>query len=663
MSSMKLQMKSASLTRQNILRLGELFPGCVVEAKDDKGEIYLAVDFERLRQELSDNLVEGERERYHLDWPGKRESLLLANAPIAKTLRPLRDESVDFDTTKNLFLEGDNLDALKLIQENYLGKVKMIYIDPPYNTGNDFIYEDDFSEDANSYLLRSNQKDENENRLVENKEANGRFHSDWLSMLYSRLRLARNLLSQDGFIIVSIDDVEMGNLCNMLNDIFGEANKLAVLCWDRNRKNDAKFFSVGHEYMHIYAKNKLHLSEKGTVLREPKQGIEEAQKLFHDLRKQHNDDWKLIKEKWRSFYRNISSDDSRKQIGRYSKVGPRGPYRDDGNISWPGSGGPRYKVLHPKTGKPCKIPDGGWRYSKPERFWEEVEAGKVVFGPDETTLPRQCRYLFEGEGQVMPSVFYSYAQTAAMEFSELMAGRVFDNPKNWRDIQRLVQYLTGKKDIILDFFAGSSTTAHSVMAQNAIDGGERRFIMVQLDEKTAEKSAAFQAGFKNIAEISRERIRRAGKKIMEGDCHLNWNRDVGFRLLKIDTTNMKDVFYHPNEFAQQTLDGMVDNVKADRSGEDLLFQVLADWGVDLSLPIARETLCSKTVFIVGEDVAAPDLIACFDADIGEDLMKLLAERHPLRVVFLDNGFATDSVKINAQQIFKQFSSTTEFKTV
>jgi len=655
----KMKLHSPNLTQENIARIRELFPSCVTEAQGEDGQLKLAVDFDQLRQELSESIVEGPQERYHLNWPGKREALLTANAPIAKTLRPCREESVDFDTTKNLFIEGDNLEALKLLQETYLGKVKMIYIDPPYNTGNNFIYEDDFAENADEFMKRSNQKDEEGNRLVTNTESNGRFHSDWLSMMYPRLKLARNLLKDDGSIVVSIDDAEYENLKKCMDEIYGIDNYLATLVWDKNRKNDAKYFSVGHEYMLIYSKSSQRLLEDGVIFREPKEGIDEIRAFYIELRKKHGDDIESIQSEWRKYFNSLPSDDPKKLLGRFSKVDNKGPFRDDGNISWPGGGGPKYDVIHPETGKTCKVPDGGWRYGTPERFWEEVASGKVVFGPDETTLPRQCRYLFESEGQVMRSVHYSYAQTATMKFNEIMGQRIFDNPKSYSDIQRMVRYLTGENDMVVDFFAGSATTAHSVIAQSAEDGGNRKFIMVQLPEPCDEKSEAFKAGYKTIAEISKERIRRAGKKILEGECQETWNKDVGFRVLKIDLSNMADVYYTPDAIDQTQVDAFVDNIKPDREPEDLLFQVLLDWGVDLSLPIRKETLQGKSVFFVDENA----LVACFDTGVNEELVKQLAGFEPLRVVFRDNGFVSDAVKINVEQIFKQMSPGTDVKSI
>jgi adenine-specific DNA-methyltransferase len=658
----KLKMHSPNLTQDNIARIRDLFPGCVTEAKGEDSSVKLAVDFDQLRQELTESIVEGPQERYHLNWPGKREALLAANAPIAKTLRPCREESVDFDTTKNLFIEGDNLDALKLLQDNYLGKIKMIYIDPPYNTGNDFIYEDDFSETPSDFLKRSNQVDASGNRLVMNAESNGRFHSDWLSMLYPRLKLARNLLRDDGVIFVSIDDVEFPNLRKILDEVFGESNFLATLVWDRNRKNDAKYFSVGHEYMVVYAKNEPLISENQIIFRGEKDGVEDVRSEFDRIKAIHGSDWVAVRQGLLEFYRSIPDDDSRAPLKRFTKVDGKGPYRDDGNINWPGGGGPTYEVIHPETKKPCKLPTSGWRYPNPTRFWEEVAKGRVVFGSDETTVPRVRTNLFENSDQVLTSVHYSYAQTSANEFNALFDGRrVFENPKPISDLRRLIAYVTGPDDLICDFFAGSATTAHAVMKLNAEDGGNRRHIMVQVAEAINENHEAYLAGFKTIPELSRERIRRAGKKVLESVCHDNWNKDVGFRSLKIDTSNMADVYYAPDVTQQDLISEQILNIKPGRTPEDLLFQVMLDWGIDLALPITKKPIQSKDVFFVDGNVLA----ACFDVSgsVDETLVKELAQYQPLRAVFRDASYKNSAVKINVEQIFKLLSPSTEVKCI
>ncbi|WP_082957798.1 site-specific DNA-methyltransferase [Mycobacterium sp. E802] len=647
-------MTSPDLTEANIDKIADLFPSVVSETRDADGNPKRAIDFDQLRQELSDHVVEGPHERYQLDWPGKREAAFAANAPIAKTLRPVREESVDFDTTKNLFIEGDNLDALKLLQESYLGKVKLIYIDPPYNTGSDFVYDDDFAQSTSEYLARSGQIDELTARLVSNPETKGRFHSDWLDMIYPRLRLARNLLAEDGYIIVSIDDSEFSTMELLLDEVFGADNKLAVLVWDRNRKNDARFFSVGHEYMLVYARNKAGLTEAGVRLREPQPGVDEARDLFRDLKARFGEDWGAIQAEWRKWTKSFPADDERLKLGRFSKVGPRGPFRDDGNISWPGGGGPRYEVPHPITGQACKIPSRGWVFPTRARFDEAVSAGRVVFGPDHTTQPRILSYLFESEGLVMGSVHYSYAQTAAVDFAQIMGGKVFDNPKNWKDLSRLIDYLSGPGDIIIDFFAGSGSTAHAVLELNASTGSRRRFIMVQIAETPDPKSVAAESGYASIAEIGRDRIRRVGAAVREKLGLAAEGFDSGFRNLRVDSTNMADVLRTPDETGQHELADLESSVKPDCSGEDLLFQVLLDWGLELTMPIAVETIEGHEVFIVDDGA----LIACFDAEIGPELVRAIAHKEPLRAVFRDSSFASDDERINAEQLFRELSPST-----
>lgn len=647
----KLKMHSSDLTQRNIDAIAELFPTVVTETIDAGGIPVRAVDFDALRQELSDHLVEGPQERYQLDWPGKRAAAFAANAPIAKTLRPVREESVDFDTTKNLFIEGDNLDALKLLQESYLGKVKLIYIDPPYNTGNDeFVYPDDYSEGADEHLVRSGQVNDAGERLRSNPDSNGRFHSDWLDMIYPRLKLAKSLLTPDGYIVVSIDDAEFSAIELLLDQVMGASNKLAALVWDRGRKNDARFFSVGHEYMLVYARDKAILTERGTRLREAQAGIAEAREFIADAARRNGDDWSATQAEWRKWTGAFPKDDERRKLGRFSKVGPRGPFRDDGDIAWPGGGGPKYEVLHPTTGKACKVPPGGWRYPTKARFDELVADGHIVFGIDETTMPRPIRYLLESEGLVMSSVHYSYAQTAAVDFEGLMGAKVFDNPKNFKDIARLVEYLTGPSDTVMDFFAGSGSTAHAVIHLNAGTGSERRFILVQVAEPVPADSTAKKHGYDTIAELARDRVRRAGADL-EGDC--------GFRALRVDTTNMAETDLTPDALGQGQLTEMIESLKPDRTDEDLLFQVLLDWGLDLAEPITVEDIAARRVLSVADGA----LIACFADEITDAVVKEIASRHPLRAVFLDAGFASDAARINAEQIFREVSPETEVRAI
>ena len=624
----KLKLHSPDLTQANIDKLAaisELFPNCVTEALDAKGVLSRSVDFDQLRQELSATLVEGPQERYQLNWPGKREALLTANAPIAKTLRPCRSESVDFDTTQNLFIEGDNLDALKLLQETYLNKVKMIYIDPPYNTGNDFIYEDDFAEESEAYKLRSNQKDQLGNRLTANTEANGRFHSDWLSMMYSRLRLARNLLHDDGVIFISIDDGEIANLRKACDEVFGEEKFIAELIWksrqnkDNRTKNGA---SIDHEYVLVYGKT-----------------IRGADR---DLTGYSNPD-----------------DDKRGDWTSANMVGLATADRRP-NL--------HYDLVDPKTKINYGRPQMGWRYDR-NTMAKLIAEERILWPAAQDGRPRRKAFVDDltseqtGFSSIVGTDLYTRNGTADIE--GLFGQRIMDFPKPVGLIEELVKQAGIDEDgIVLDFFSGSATTAHAVMALNASDGGFRRFVMVQLPEPCDGKSAALKAGYKTIADIGKERIRRAGKKIKEENALTAPDLDIGFRVLKIDSSNMKEVFYTPDAVSQDLLSDQVNNIREDRTSEDLLFQVLLDWGVDLSLPISQETIDGKPVFFVDANLNGnPALAACFETGINEDFVKLLAKRAPLRVVFRDAGFANDSVKINVEQIFKLMSPGTEVKCI
>lgn len=620
----KLKMHTPDLTQDNIARIRELFPSCITEAKDAQGNIKYAVDFDQLKQELSGQIVEGSQERYQLNWPGKREALLTANAPIAKTLRPAREESVDFDTTKNLFIEGDNLDALKLLQETYLGKVKLIYIDPPYNTGNDFVYEDDFAEDTSEFFLRSNQKDEAGNRLVANTESNGRFHSDWLTMIYSRIRLSKNLLREDGVIFLSIDDGEVHNLRKVCDEVFGEANFVANAIWEKkfSPQNDAKWFSDNHDHILIYAKNK----ESWHPHKLPR--TEQANSRFSNPDNDPRGVW-------------ASSDMT---VRTYSEA-------YDYPITTPSG-----KVITPSNGRCWAMPR--------EKFLELERDNRVWFGQHGDNVPRFKTFLSELTDGMVPLTLWKHEdvghnQEARQETKNLFDGiALFDSPKPTRLIKRILLLSTKENDIILDFFCGSGTTADAVMQLNAEDGGARPYIMVQLPEECPDKSPARKAGYKTIADISKDRIRRASDKIRK-DNPL-FKGDTGFRVLKVDSSNMADIYYIPDNLEQKKLLDAVNNIKPDRNNpEDLLFQVLLDWGVDLTLPIRKEKMQGKYVFFVDENA----LVACFDMGISEDLVKELAEKKPLRVVFRDNGFESDAVKINVDQIFKQLSPSTEVKSI
>ena len=621
----KLKLHTPDLTAENIEKLAQLFPNCVTEAQDEAGRLTQAIDFDQLRQELSGSIVEGPQERYHLDWPGKREAVLAANAPIAKTLRPCREESVDFDSTRNIFIEGDNLDALKLLQETYLGKVKLIYIDPPYNTGNDFIYEDDFAEDSESYLARSNQKDEAGNRMVANTEANGRFHSDWLSMVFPRLMLAKRLLADDGAIFVSIADHEIHDLRFVLDQVFGSENFIATVIWHKmdGPKNTAMHFSEDHDYIVVYARNAEAWRPNG---------VERTEEMI-------------------ARYKNPDSD-------------PRGPWllSDLAARNYYSQG--RYPITT-KAGRVIPGPPAGsyWRVSR-EKFDSLDKDNRIWWGENGDNRPGMKRFLSEVRKGVVPQTYWSWkdvgsTRNAKQELSGIMdAGSgedLFITPKPTKLLSRILQLATTPdgNDIVLDFFGGSGTTGHAVFAANAMDNGQRRFVLVQYPEPTGSEP------YSTIADLAKERLRRAGSGLRSDTALTAPNLDSGFRVLKIDISNMRDVYYAPDALAQGDLLAQVDNIRPDRTPEDLLFQVLVDWGLDLALPIAQETIAGKSVFFVDGNALA----ACFDPGINDELVKEVAKRKPLRAVFRDSSYGSDSVKINVDQIFRLLSPDTEVRSV
>jgi len=668
----KLKMHSPNLTQDNIARIRDLFPGCVTEAKGEDGNVKLAVDFDQLRQELADSIVEGPQERYHLNWPGKREAMLTANAPIAKTLRPVRttknskgeqiEESVNFDTTKNIFIEGDNLDALKLLQETYLGKIKMVYIDPPYNTGNDFVYADDFADEVSEFLLRSNQVDSKGNRLTANPETSGRFHSDWLSMMYSRLKLSRNLLRDDGLIVLHIDENEYPNLEKLLAEIYGEKNNLGTIVWDkRNPKGDATGVAQQHELICIYCKDREFFKatcefqrpkeNAGRMLAKAKQIIGREGGVTEKARKEYKD--------W------VNQQDLTGGEKAYNQIDENGDVFRPVSMAWPNKKkAPEdyfIPLIHPITGKEVPVPERGWR-NPPATMQELLKSGLIIFGPDEKTQPTRKYRLKDNLFENIPSLLYYGGSDDAL-LADLNIP--FDTPKPVQVAKRLIQSICRNDDILIDFFAGSCTAAHALMLLNAEDGGNRRFIMIQLPEECDEKSEARKIGYSVVSEIGKNRIRRAGQRIREECSEILSARssdlDLGFRVLKVDTSNMADVYYAPDALAKAKLELFVDNIKPDRTPEDLLFQVMLDWGVDLALPIAKETLQGKEVFFVDGNALA----ACFDARSGIDevFVKELAKRQPLRVVFRDAGFKDSAVKINAEQIVKLLSPATEVKCI
>ncbi|MGN5173493.1 site-specific DNA-methyltransferase [Aeromonas sp. 102P] len=660
----KLKMHSPNLVEQNIEKLAELFPNCVTETKGADGKLQQAIDFDLLKQELSRHIVEGPQERYHLNWPGKREALLTANAPIAKTLRPCREESVNFDITQNLFIEGDNLEALKLLQETYLGKVKMIYIDPPYNTGSDFVYCDDFAEDVDSYIERSNQKDEQGNRLISNSDSNGRFHSDWLSMMYSRLKLSRNLLTDNGIVMLSIGDGEVHNLKKLCDEIFGEDN--FILCFSRLMKSGGakgRFYTPSIDYILVYAKK----IDSARYFRKPLTQ-EQITRFYNKLESSGEKAGQLYGEE--RLYK-ASLDHRPNQ--RYYIECPDGTFVIPPGVNFPSA------IAHGEKIIPS-AEDGVWKWIF-ERYETERKLGNIVF-KETTTSPlldesgKQSKWsiynklwlIEQQEKGAVPSNFigdFENRQSSA----ELKA---IDIPFDFAKPSGLITYLIGlvgveTNDIVLDFFAGSASTAHAVVKMNANDGFNRRFILVQLKEACHPDSEEFRKGYKFISDISKERIKRVGCNVIASEHSELWNRDVGFRVLKIDTSNMSEVYYNPDVLVQEDLFSQVENVKEERTEEDLLFQVMLDWGVDLTLPIRRETIVDKTVFFVD---AQPDnsqgaLVACFDktGGVNEAFIKQLAAFSPLRLVFRDAGFSSDAAKINVEQLLKQLSPTTDVKTI
>jgi len=656
---------SMNLEQANMDKLRAVFPECFAEGK---------LDIDKLLA-LCGEYVGNDFEKYKFEWKGKAECLKLAQKRSTGTLRPCPEESVDWDTTQNLYIEGDNLEVLKLLQTAYYRKVKMIYIDPPYNTGNDFVYADDFADPMARY------KEVTQQTTKSNPETMGRFHTNWLNMMYPRLRLAANLLRDDGVIFVSIDDAELYNLKKICDEVFGEENYVATLVYDKNRKNDAKYFSVGHEYMLVYFKSAATIYERGIILRATKEGIDEVKAEFERLRTLHNDNWELVNEGLKELYKSWPEGDERKSLARFTRVDEKGPYRDDGNINWPGGGGPMYDVLHPITGKVCKKPVSGWRYPTPERLQEEVDKGHVVFGKDETTVPRVRMNLFEADKEVMRSVHFSYAQTATNEFTQIFDGkRVFDNPKPISDIKKLVDYLTSKddEDIILDFFSGSATTAHAVMKLNAEDGGNRKYILVQLPEVCDEKSEAAKAGFKNICEIGKERIRRVGRTLLEevssgigrldgvgygmGIDNLEEYRkatgdivlDTGFRVFKLDSSNLQTWDATPvDELRMEDLlnrmNTMINRVKADRSDLDMVCEVMLKLGVPLTYSANKVAVNSKVAYTVGDDCL---LLVCLAADITPEDVEAMAEYVPAKVIISRDSFANDTAMANAYYILR-----------
>lgn len=655
----KLNMHTPNLADENYKKLAALFPNAVTETIDpETGEVVRAIDKDILMQEINVRVVEGREERYQFTWPDKRKAMLAANAPIAATLRPVRADSVGKDGTpggwdsENLYIEGDNLDVLKLLRETYLGKVKMIYIDPPYNTGNDFVYEDDFAEDADSYIARSGQYDEQGNRLVQNTESNGRFHTDWLNMIYPRLRVAKDLLAEDGAIFISIDDKEQENLKKIGDEVFGSANFVATVVWQHSiqPKGYLGTFSIQHSYIMIWCKNECSFS-LGNLER-----TEEDNKAYSNPDNDPNGPWR--------------SGDVRNALYRPNLI---------------------YDIITP-SGKIIKPCDNGWRWSK-ETVAEKIKTGEIIFNKDETRIIRKI-YLKNIEGRAPETLWFGKdvgaTRDGMSELKNLFNKAPFDTPKPTKLISRCLTLMNDPGELVLDFFSGSATTAHAVMQLNAEDGGHRKFIMVQIPEACDEKSEAFKAGYRNICEIGKERIRRAGQKIVEEQAHLlnaaksgalargeayaefttsekaraaqeavKQQLDIGFRVLRLDSSNMQDVYYTPSAMAQNLLDTTTDNIKPDRTPEDLLFQVMLELGVLPSSKIVEMVVDGKRVF----DVADGFLLACFDDGVTSETVTAIAKSKPYYAVFRDSSMADDSVATNFDQIFETYSPSTVRKVL
>src|SRR5574344_789119 len=635
----KLKMQTLDGVQNNIDKIAALFPDCITEKRDGNWKLTHAIDFDKLRQELSSEIVEGREERYQFTWPDKKKALLLANSPINSALRPCREESVDFDNTQNLYIEGDNLDVLKCLKETYLGKVKMIYIDPPYNTGNDFVYEDDFAESSKEYMNKSGQYDEQGNRLVTNSESNGRFHTDWLNMIYPRLKVARDLLTKDGVIFISIDDNEVENLRKVCDEVFGEDNFIATFIWEKrlNREN-RKEVSIRHDYVLCFTKLKYECERTLSLL--------------------------PMNEKALNNYGNPDDD-------------PRGLWKSDPAHAQGGHGTKsQFYTLIAPNGKTHELPSGRcWLYTE-SVMNEAIRDGRIWFGQDGNGVPRIKTYLNAKDRGLTPeSILFakdvSTNEKAKNDLKKLFADTaVFETPKPMELIKLFIQLSTKKDDVILDFFSGSAATAHATLQKNSEDNGSRKFIMVQLQEQTDEKSEAYKAGYKNICEIGKERIRRAGKKIKgkleekQKDKDLFDNKenrvaklDIGFRVLKLDSSNMEDVYYAPAEYDQKDLFAKTDNVKSHRTAEDLLFQVMLELGGTLDSKIERTEVAGKKIFKVPDNY----LVACFDTEVSDEVVTAIAKMQPQYAVFRDSCMKDDSTATNFEQIFRTYSPETTTK--
>jgi len=678
----KLELTSMNMKEEQLQKLKCLFPEVFTEG--------LNVDWEKLRLTLGDDTIDPGKERYGMNWPGKVDCFKTIQQPSIGTLNPSRDESLEFDTTSNIFIEGDNLEVLKLLQKSYLGKIKMIYIDPPYNTGNDFIYPDNYAENLSTYLQYTGQIDSEGRKFSTNTDTDGRFHSKWMNMMYPRLFLAKNLLTDDGVIFISIDDAEVTNLRKICEEIFGEENFVAQLVWERGRKNDAKLFSIGHEYVIVFMKSK----NSEVIWREEKPGSKGILDEYKRLKGIYQCNYLAIEEGIRAFYSDIAKNDKLNpslKHRRYNHVDKNGIWRD-GDISWPSPNGPRYVVLHPITKQPCKVPDTGWRFATLEKFELYLQNGFIEFRKDHTEPPILKRYLnfvstdfdpdsrrksSQNEGneesnvQVMPSVFYKSAQPIVTQLRTLMGNDIFPNPKDPDLIGRWISYVTGKDDIVLDFFAGSATTAQAVLDLNFKDGGNRKFICVQIPEPTGENSDAAKAGFKNIAEFSRERIRRSIKEVESNNDkggllfrNEKAAQDLGFKSFYLAQSNFKiwDASIEKQaEAIQQALFDHVEHVSPGSKHEAILYELLLKSGFELTIKINEVELAGLTVYSISDG----ELLICLEKQLTSEVIKAIAEKQPSRVICLDEGFSgkeADALKTNAVQIMKS-KGVLNFRTV
>jgi len=640
----KLDMKSKDIVNENIEKISELFPNVIVESEKGK-----SIDFDLLKQELSKEIVEGNKEKYQLTWPGKKEAILNANTPCNKTLRPVKEKSVDFENTKNIYIEGDNLEALKILQESYLDKIKCIYIDPPYNTGNDFIYKDNFGRDSRQELNESGQIDEYNNKLISNTEASGKYHSDWLSMMYTRLKMSRNLLKDDGVIFIAIDENEFVNLKKICDEIFGEKNFVENFIWIKNStKNNSLTTSTNHEYIMCYAKNIEKIKENEKIFRVKKKGKEEVEiireKFIREELNKFDNPSKELQKRINEFYKNHPE---YKGVSAYKYVDENMEIYTSDNLSAPGGNGSKFDIIHPITKKPCTISSRGWAYKK-ETIDKLLENNAILFGVDEKNVPRLKRFLKNMDTDVVTSIIENNddgEKDVRLLFEKDKSP--FENPKPISLIKELISYVCEKNDIVLDFFSGSSTTLNAIFEYNKIENNNIHGILVQLPEKCSDSSEAYKCGFETICDLAEERLKKAGENYID--------IDVGFRVYKVDSSNMKDVYYYPDKIKQQNLFDYVSNIKEDRTSEDLLTQVILDLGLTLDLKIEEKSILNNKIYFVDEN----SLIACFDDEIDINVVDEICKYNPMRVVFKDESFKYDNDKINLQERFKKLSPSTE----